>query len=212
MPTLLVEPPSRPLPPEPPRKRWTRAELAVLEGTGVLDQEHLELVDGDLINKMGKKRPHVNSLSLIYPCLIEVFGKQFINLNAPIDVAPEDNPTNEPEPDVIVLKQDLSNFRKANPRPRGPAPGRGSRGYHTQLRSDHEGGHVCAYRYHGVLGPRCVRKAADRTSESDRRKIYLHRRLGRTRKRRPTRRARCEIPGGLRVRLENPQFAPIRES
>jgi Uma2 family endonuclease len=117
MPTLLVEPPSRPLPPEPPRKRWTRAELAVLEGTGVLDQEHLELVDGDLINKMGKKRPHVNSLSLIYPCLIEVFGKQFINLNAPIDVAPEDNPTNEPEPDVIVLKRDLSNFRKANPRP-----------------------------------------------------------------------------------------------
>jgi len=32
------------------------------------------------------------------------------NLAAPIDVAPEDNPTNEPEPDVIVLKRQLSHF------------------------------------------------------------------------------------------------------
>jgi Uma2 family endonuclease len=40
-----------------------------------------------------------------------------VNSGAPIDVAPEDNPTNEPEPDVIVLKRDLSHFTSGNPRP-----------------------------------------------------------------------------------------------
>src|SRR5207249_405048 len=39
------------------------------------------------------------------------------NPAAPIDVAPEDNPSNEPEPDLIVLKRDLSHFTNENPRP-----------------------------------------------------------------------------------------------
>ncbi len=35
----------------------------------------------------------------------------------PIDVAPEDNPPNEPEPDIIVTRQDLSHFDHFNPQP-----------------------------------------------------------------------------------------------
>src|SRR5947209_7069527 len=45
------------------------------------------------------------------------FGERFVHPESPIDVAPEDNPTNEPEPDLIVLNRDLSNFSSANPRP-----------------------------------------------------------------------------------------------
>ena len=45
------------------------------------------------------------------------FGEQFINPEAPIDVAPEDNPTNEPEPDLVVLTKPSREFRDANPRP-----------------------------------------------------------------------------------------------
>ena len=75
----------------------------------------MELVEGELISKMGKKRPHVNALTLVQGWLVQVFGFQFVNAEAPIDVAPEDNPTNEPEPDLIVLKEDLSHFT-ANPR------------------------------------------------------------------------------------------------
>jgi Uma2 family endonuclease len=40
-----------------------------------------------------------------------------VNPAAPIDVAPEDNPTNEPEPDLIVLTKPSHEFRNANPRP-----------------------------------------------------------------------------------------------
>ena len=117
MPNAFTETPARPIPVEPPRKLWTRAECAVLEASGLLDEQHLELIEGELISKMGKKRPHVNALTLLMAWLVQVFGTKFVNPEAPIDVAPEDNPTNEPEPDVIVLKRELSNFISANPGP-----------------------------------------------------------------------------------------------
>ncbi len=115
MPTALTEMPTPVAPPDPPRKRWTRAQCATLEASGLLEQERLELVEGELISKMGKKRPHVNSLTLVRGWLEQVFGLRFVNSEAPIDVAPEDNPTNEPESDLIVLRKDTSHFT-SNPR------------------------------------------------------------------------------------------------
>jgi Uma2 family endonuclease len=114
MPVAVTELPARL---DPPRKRWTRSEFDALSSSGVLDDQRLELVEGELINKMGKKRPHVNSVVLLERWLEGVFGELFVNTAAPIDVAPEDNPTSEPEPDLIVLKRDLSHFRQENPRP-----------------------------------------------------------------------------------------------
>src|SRR5438552_360032 len=118
MPTVLIDAPAQPEPAEPPRKRWTRKECLSLEASGVLDQQHLELVEGELVSKMGKKRLHVIALSLMSAALIEIFGKRCVHSEAPIDVAPEDNPANEPEPDVIVLNRDMSTFKSANPGPR----------------------------------------------------------------------------------------------
>jgi Uma2 family endonuclease len=40
-----------------------------------------------------------------------------VNMHAPIDVAPQDNPTNEPQPDVIVLKRSYTGFRTTTPQP-----------------------------------------------------------------------------------------------
>jgi Uma2 family endonuclease len=117
MPAVVTERPYRPVPTDPPRKRWTRQECASLEASGLWNGQHLELVDGELISKMGKKRPHVNALLLIQAWLFDVFGAQYVNLHAPIDVAPEDNPINEPEPDLIVLTRPSREFPNANPRP-----------------------------------------------------------------------------------------------
>ena len=115
MPIALTEVPAPVAPPDPPRKRWTRAECTSLEASGLLDQESLELVAGELISKMGKKRRHVSSFTPLQAWLMQVFGWSFVNAEAPIDVAPEDNPTNEPVPDLIVLRQDQSHFT-SNPR------------------------------------------------------------------------------------------------
>ena len=117
MPTSVTQRPYRPVPTDPPRKRWTRAECATLESSGLWDQQRLELVHGELISKMGKKRPHVNALVAVQAWMVRTFGEQFVNPEAPIDVAPEDNPTNEPEPDLVVLARPSREFRDANPRP-----------------------------------------------------------------------------------------------
>jgi Uma2 family endonuclease len=118
MPTLLTNAPEAPRPLVPPRKRWTREQCAPLEASGLFEKERLELVDGELISKMGKNRPHVNTLSLMYLLLIKIFGERFVNTEAPIDVSPADNPTNEPEPDLIVLNREFTSFTSGNPQPR----------------------------------------------------------------------------------------------
>jgi len=89
-----------------------------MEATGVWAGQHLELVEGELIDKkMGKNRPHVITLVAVQAWLMRVFGAEYVNPEASIDVAPEDNPTNEPEPDLIVLTRPMTEFPVAKPKP-----------------------------------------------------------------------------------------------
>jgi Uma2 family endonuclease len=118
MPASVTVRPSPPAVQNPPRKRWSRAECERLEALGIFDQQRVELIEGELIDKMGKNRPHVDAAALLIGWLIQVFGARYVNTEAPIDVAPEDNPTNQPVPDLIVLKQDYDRFRSATPQPR----------------------------------------------------------------------------------------------
>jgi len=114
MPVAVTELPARL---DPPRKLWTRPEYDALSSSGLLDHQKLELIEGELIDKMGKKGPHVTSVALLLEWLMGVFGARHVLQAAPIDVAPEDNPTNEPEPDLIVLTRNLSHFTHERPRP-----------------------------------------------------------------------------------------------
>jgi Uma2 family endonuclease len=116
MPIALTTPPEPAEPLTPRRKRWTRAECAMLESSGIWDQQRLELIDGELISKMGQNPPHVVFVSLMLQWLVETLGWGRVYQDAPIDVAPGDNPINEPEPDLIVSRQS-SRLRTANFQP-----------------------------------------------------------------------------------------------
>jgi Uma2 family endonuclease len=120
MPALLTERLSPPAVQNPPRKRWNRIECERLEALGIFDQQRVELIEGELIDKMGKNRPHVGAATLLVAWLSQVFGGRLVSAEAPIDVAPEDNPTNQPVPDVIVVKREYSESRfwTATPQPR----------------------------------------------------------------------------------------------
>lgn len=86
-------------------RAWTTELCAPLEASGLFEQERVELVDGALISKMGKTRPHVNTSTLMLEWISNAFGRRFVNAGAPTDVSPEGNPWNEPEPDLArVLK------------------------------------------------------------------------------------------------------------
>jgi Uma2 family endonuclease len=81
---------------------WTRDDCAKLEAAGVLDYRY-ELVEGDIISKMGQNIPHRRALLRLLEYLISIFTIDFLQDQSAIDVHPEDNPTNAPEPDVSVL-------------------------------------------------------------------------------------------------------------
>jgi len=118
MPVAIAEVPPIPASPGPPRKLWTRAECARLQAAGILDCAKLELVEGELISRMGKNRPHSNSVSLLRIWLTEIFGHLFVQQETPIDIAARDNESNEPEPDLIVLTRPFTVFQTDNPQPR----------------------------------------------------------------------------------------------
>jgi Uma2 family endonuclease len=99
----------------PPRKRWTRAECESIEATGLWDRERLELIEGELITKMPKKRLHMIVLTSVLEWLASAFGMKHLNPEGPIDVAPEDDPTSEPEPDVALLRKTGSEYTSGNP-------------------------------------------------------------------------------------------------
>lgn len=58
-----------------PRKLWTRPEVEAAESTGVFDGAHFELIDGELIDKMGKKWTHVIATAQTDRKLEALFGE-----------------------------------------------------------------------------------------------------------------------------------------
>lgn len=116
MPVLLSEAPEPMVGEVLPHKTWTRAEVEILESTGLFEGSHFELIEGELINKMGKKRKHVNGVNRTRRILEAIFGADQVNSEAPIDIAPGDNTSNEPEPDVFVLLRNSEEL-EFNPEP-----------------------------------------------------------------------------------------------
>ncbi len=94
--------------------RWTRDDCAQLERAGVLPERY-ELVEG-VINTMGQNIRHANMVRLLLAWLFRVFGEDFVLTQMSIDVRPEDNPTSEPQPDVIVVTQPANGYTR-NPVP-----------------------------------------------------------------------------------------------
>ena len=99
-----------------PHKLWTREECEGLERAGMLEVERYELIEGELILKMGKNLPHMRAFSVLTGWPYSVFGMLFVMPEASLDLNPEDNPTNESQPDVLVLNRSVRTL-SGRPRP-----------------------------------------------------------------------------------------------
>lgn len=96
---------------------WTRDEVEAIVASGVVNLDRVELIEGDLVEKVSKNQPHVLYAAFLVEWLMGIFGLRVVLQDAPINVAPEDDPTSLPEPDVILLNQPRTNFGQVRPRP-----------------------------------------------------------------------------------------------
>ena len=84
------------------RKRWTREDCDFLERVGLL-KERYELLDGEIILKVGQNQPHAMTVTRLFAWLISVFGVARVQTQTTIEIAHDDRPTNCPQPDAFVL-------------------------------------------------------------------------------------------------------------
>ena len=80
----------------------SRHLVEILEQQGELVGRY-ELIDGELIKKMGQNTSHSFTLRLIARWLRQQFTEDYVQSQCPIEVAQLDKATNYVEPDVSVL-------------------------------------------------------------------------------------------------------------
>jgi len=111
-----VEPLSNGPEPTPNRVRWTRAQCEAIRDVGILDGRY-ELIEGEVISKMGQKPSHRMAVVLLNVWLIAVFGALFVQTQATIDIGDADPDHNEPEPDAAVTAEPNTAYVDRHPGP-----------------------------------------------------------------------------------------------
>jgi Uma2 family endonuclease len=99
-----------------PRKRFTREEFDRLIETGFFDGQRYELIDGELIDKMGQNPPHAVAIQFALVWLGTVFNLKLIRVQLSIEASTADSGRSVPEPDLAVLADWKSEYVRRHPR------------------------------------------------------------------------------------------------
>ena len=100
----------------PPRKRISREEFESMIDAGIFAGQRCELIDGDLIDKMGQKPPHALTIHRTQSRLIRAVGSERVRIQLPIELRGRDRGWSLPEPDVAVLAEPSLDFERRHPR------------------------------------------------------------------------------------------------
>jgi Uma2 family endonuclease len=98
------------------RKKWTVNECHFLVESGLLDPGKFELIEGEIIFKMGQGRLHIAVITRIIAVLTALFGAESVQSQAPIGIG-EIDPFSDPEPDAAVLHGTVRDYIDREPRP-----------------------------------------------------------------------------------------------
>lgn len=98
----------------PDRKRWTREEAQKI--SELFPLARYELIQGELIDKMGQNPPH----ALVIAILTELLSRAFpgrVRIQSSIGLPEPDCHYSEPEPDVVLLRRNVREFSDRHPGP-----------------------------------------------------------------------------------------------
>jgi len=112
----VVEPLSEAREAPPNRIRWTRRQYHAMWDADIL-QGRYELVEGEIISKMGQNRPHVIVIVLLCEWLRQLFGGAFVQVQGPIQTSTSDADFSEPEPDIAITIQPAVAYLERLPAP-----------------------------------------------------------------------------------------------
>ncbi len=98
------------------RKKWSVRECRFLVDGGLLEPGKYELIEGEVVSKMGQSRLHINAVARILVALMAIFDALSIQSQAQIGIG-ELDAFNDPEPDAAVLHGTLDNYRDREPNP-----------------------------------------------------------------------------------------------
>lgn len=115
MPVPLTLQPT-PYEPVPNRIRWTRKQCEMMRDGGILTGRY-ELIDGEILSKMGQKPAHAYVIRALLTWLTGLFGAEYTQIQATIDLSDTSPDYDEPEPDAAVTAQPYTHFAERHPRP-----------------------------------------------------------------------------------------------
>ena len=99
---------------ERPRKRWRVEEyLRLVEMHLIGPEDRVELLEGEIVEKMGQNLPHITGIRAMVAALRAVYGEGH-DVNAQLPVR---TPDSVPEPDVLVLKGSWRDYASRHPEP-----------------------------------------------------------------------------------------------
>lgn len=100
----------------PPRKRISREEFESMIDAGIFAGQRCELIDGDLIDKMGQKPPHARAIHRTQSAFIKALESERVRIQLPVELRGQDRRWNLPEPDIAVLAEANPEFDRRHPR------------------------------------------------------------------------------------------------
>ncbi len=98
------------------RKKWSVAECRFLTENGLLEPGTFELIEGEIVFKMGQDQPHIIAITYIVAALAALFGNLSLIHQANIGIGERDE-YSDPEPDVAVVRGVLRDYRDRRPDP-----------------------------------------------------------------------------------------------
>jgi Uma2 family endonuclease len=99
-----------------PRKRFSREEVDEMLEAGLFAGQRYELIDGDLIDKMGQNPAHAAAIVWIQKWLGSFMDLGRIRVQLSMEAAREDRKWTIPEPDFAVLAEEKSDYQQRHPR------------------------------------------------------------------------------------------------
>lgn len=98
------------------RKKWSVQECRLLVESGLLSPEKYELIEGEILFKMGQGRLHITVITRIIAALAAIFGMEALQNQAQIGIGERDE-FSDPEPDVAVLRGSVLDYNEREPNP-----------------------------------------------------------------------------------------------